>query len=98
MQKQTDAMGSELVIVSIPDYQRVDPDQQLKDQLPVNIEIEDPLTELSAELGIRYINLLPYLHDLQAGSDEALYYSTDRHLTPAGNQAVADALVDRLLR
>jgi lysophospholipase L1-like esterase len=97
MRIQSAAIGTQLIVVSIPDYDRVDARYQLKSQLPVNVEIEHELAEVCARLGITYVDLLPDLIAASSISTEPLYYATDRHLTPAGHMAVAKLLAGQLL-
>ncbi len=89
---RTREIGSKLIIVSIPDYGLVDPAMNLKGQLKINIEIEQQLAKTCSELGIAYIDLLPELRQRQVSSEQPLYYYADRHLTPAGNAAVAQTM------
>jgi lysophospholipase L1-like esterase len=86
-------LGSKLIVVSIPDYALVDPKNgYMKGQLPINIEIEEPLRKICEDLGIHYVDLLPELKRKQAAATVPYYYSTDRHFTPEGNQVIADIL------
>ncbi len=85
-------IGATLVIVSIPDYERVDPAGRLKGQRPINIDIEQELRDVCLRLDIPYLDLLPELKVRQAAATEPFYYQTDRHFTPLGNVAVADLL------
>ncbi len=86
-------IGSKLIVVSIPDYQLVAPEAgRLKGQKKLNIEIEQDLREACEAIGIAYLDLLPELTRQQTASPEPLYFVTDRHLTPQGNEAVARIL------
>ncbi|MFQ5634736.1 MAG: SGNH/GDSL hydrolase family protein [Gammaproteobacteria bacterium] len=89
---RSEEIGSTLLVVSIPDYELVDPVGRLKGQEPINIEIEDRIRAACGALGIGYVDLLPGLRDRQAASDRPLYFVTDRHFTPLGNAAVAKML------
>lgn len=95
---QTEAIASQLVVVSIPDYDLVDTRQKLKGQLPINIEIEESLAKVCARLRITYVDLLPGLTEASQSSPEPLYYATDRHLTPIGHIAVAKLLNEQLFK
>jgi len=94
IQQRTKAMGAQLIIVSIPDFELVDPDKgQLKGQKLLNIAIEAELRSVTNRLSIPYLDLLPDLKARQANSPEPFYYATDRHLTPVGNANVATILL-----
>lgn len=94
MQQRCREIGARMIIASIPDYELVSPDQgALKGQDMLNIAVETKLLELTAKLQIPYLDLLPELKTRQAGLSTPLYYHTDRHLTPAGNNEVAEILL-----
>jgi len=95
IQQRSNAMGAQLVIVSIPDYEMVDPVKgRLKGQKMLNIAFETELHMVTDELGIPYLDLLPELKSRQAERpEEPFYYSMDRHLTPAGNAEVATIML-----
>ena len=85
------ASGAPFVIIGLPDHMLVDPQRaNTKGMNPLNVEIQARLAEVTAELGIPYFDLLPGLQKLQAENPELFYYVIDRHLTPAGNVAVAN--------
>ena len=92
----TESMGAKLLVVSIPDYELVSPNGKLLGQELINISIEDQLRLTCEELGIEYFDLLSELTVRQAESTEALYFQTDRHLTPLGNAEVASVLTPLL--
>jgi lysophospholipase L1-like esterase len=89
---RSEEIGATLLVVSIPDYELVSPDGKLKGQEAVKIEIEDRIRQELDALQIEYFDLLPELKLRQEASRGPLYYLTDRHLTPDGNEVVADVL------
>lgn len=94
IQLRSAEIGTELIVVSIPDYQLIDPSEgHLKGQKRINIEIEDALREVCDEFRIDYLDLLPELRIRRANTDSPLYYAIDRHWTPDGNAAVANILL-----
>ena len=94
MQQRTKAMGAQLIIASVPDYELVDSEQgRLKGQKLLNIAIETELRAVTDELGIAYLDLLPEMKIRQAKLPEPFYYTTDRHLTPIGNVELAAILL-----
>lgn len=91
-------IGAKLVVVSIPDYERVTTDGRLKGQRPINIDIEQELHGVCMQLDLSCVDLLPALETRQAAADAPFYYQTDRHFTPLGNAAVADILTPVIKR
>jgi len=86
-------IGAKLIVVAIPDYQFVDPENgAMTGQKPLNIDIEEPLRAACATLGIMCLDLLPGLKLKQAAETKPFYYTIDRHFTPQGNAAVAEIL------
>ena len=85
------AIGAPLVIVSLPDHALVDPQRaNLKGINMLNVDIQEQLAVVMAELEIPYLELLPGLRTLQSADEAMFYYEIDRHLTPAGNAGVAE--------
>jgi len=89
-------IGAKLVVVSIPDYERVTTDGRLKGQRPVNIDIEQQLRDVCTRLLLSCLDLRPALTTRQAAAEAPFYYQTDRHFTPLGNAAVAKILTPLL--
>lgn len=89
-------IGTQLVIVSIPDYNQVDPAAAYRGIEPVNYDIESELARVTRDLGIPYIDPLPEMRARFRAGGDAWYYARDRHLTPAGNAVLADILKPRL--
>lgn len=89
-------IGTRLVVVSIPDYNQVDPQAIYRGIEPVNYDIESQLAQLTRELGITYIDPLPEMRARLRAGEAPWYYARDRHLTPAGNAVLADILMARL--
>jgi len=93
MKMRSEEIGSAFLVVSIPDYELVSSGGGLKGQKPINFDIEDQIREVCAGLEIAYLDLLPELKLRQATAPRPFYFTTDRHLTPDGNGAVADILI-----
>jgi len=93
MKLRSDEIGSTLLVVSIPDYELVSSKGALKGQNPINFDIEEQIREVCAGLDIAYVDLLPEMKRRQALAPRPFYFTTDRHLTPDGNGAVADILI-----
>ena len=89
---ETQSIGSELVIVSIPDYGLVDPQETIDAYTALNTNIERRLTEVCQKLDILYVNLLPELKQRQSNSEQPLYYRYDRHTTAEGHRQIAEII------
>jgi len=87
-------LGSRLLVVSIPDHNKVNPNAVIKNIKPINYDIENELRSTLESLGIEYIDLLEAMSAAYESTNTDLYYYADRHLTPSGNQVVADAISD----
>jgi hypothetical protein len=93
---RAEELGSDFVVISIPGQSRVDPGARIAGIEPLAYEIEEKLDRVCAELNIRYIDLLPDMRTAPEQTQSPLYYFADRHLTPLGNQVVADVLARQL--
>jgi lysophospholipase L1-like esterase len=89
---ETQSIGSDLVIVSIPDYGLVDPQETIDAYTALNTNIEQRLTEICQELDIPYLDLLPGLKQRQSVSKQPLYYRHDRHTTAEGHRQIAEII------
>lgn len=89
-------IGTTLVVVSIPDYNQLDPAAVYRGIGPVNYDIESALAGVTRELGIPYIDPLPEMRARFRPGQPPWYYARDRHLTPAGNAVLAGILESRL--
>jgi lysophospholipase L1-like esterase len=87
---------SQLVVVSIPDYNQVDPQAVYRNIDPFSFDIEADLAAVTRRLGIDYIDLLPAMRSRFRANQPPWYYAQDRHLTPAGNAVLAEVLQPRL--
>jgi len=96
MKSRAEALGSDFLVVSIPGQNRVDPTARIKGIEPLAFEVEEKLREVSASLGIPYIDLMPHMMREHQKNQGSLYFYADRHLTPLGNAAVAAALSESL--
>lgn len=85
-------LGARLLVVSIPDHNKVNPSAVIKNIEPINFDIEKGLRDTLAPLRIEYVDLYEPLRAAFEAGDLDLYYYADRHLTPRGNRVVADAL------
>lgn len=93
---RAEEIGTRLVVVSIPDYNQVDPAAVYRGIGPVNYDIESELARVTGDLGISYIDALPEMRARLRPGQAPWYYARDRHLTPAGNAVLGDILVSRL--
>ncbi len=86
-------IDTELVLVSIPDHNQVNPDARVKNISALNFEVQAPLERYCQEAGIRYFDLLPIMQSHFELYGKALYYRYDRHLNRTGHEVVGEALV-----
>ncbi len=63
---------------------------------PLEVQVEDRLIEIARAAGWLRIELGPALRAAYTADGQALYYSIDWHLNPAGNLAAGQALSDGL--
>ena len=96
MHARASEIGTELVIVSLPDHNQVNPDAVIRNISSLNYDVQDTLRDLCARLHLTYVDLLPGLQERWRASGEDFYHYADRHLTPSGNQAAAAQLIDSL--
>ena len=89
-------LHTRLVVVSIPDYNQVDPQAVYRHIDPLNFDIEADLAAVTRRLGIDYIDLLPAMRSRFRADQPPWYYAEDRHLTPAGNAVLAEILQPQL--
>jgi lysophospholipase L1-like esterase len=87
-------LGSRLLVISIPDHNKVNASAVIKNIDPINYDIEGELRTTLESLGIEYIDLLEPMSAAYQATNSDLYYYADRHLTPLGNQVVANAISD----
>jgi len=92
MQRRARELGTKLLVVSIPDHNKVDPLAVIKNIEPLNYNVEDALRDTLARLGIPYFDTFDVLKAAHTNGGGGLYYYADRHLTPRGHQVVAEAL------
>ena len=87
-------LGSRLLVISIPDHNKVNASAVIRNIDPINYDIEGELRATLESLGIEYIDLLEPMSAAYQSTNSDLYYYADRHLTPLGNQVVANAISD----
>lgn len=97
VQKSAEEIGSRLIIVCLPDHNQVNPQAVIKNITPLQFDIQSRLGDLCRQLGIQYLDLLPAMRDQWVISKQDYYYFRDRHLTPAGNQAVYELIQKPIL-
>lgn len=90
--RRAQELGSKLLVVSIPDHNKVNPDAYIKNIEPINFDIEAELRRTTESLGIRYYDLFNDFRVAYESGRTDLYFYADRHLTPKGNEVVAQAL------
>ena len=95
-QARSTEIGAELLVVSVPAYTLVNSARYGSVPLTIRTNVEGQLAQISAELGIDYVDLLPQMRLADQSSTEPLYFPGDNHLSPAGNAAVAEILADIL--
>jgi acetyltransferase AlgX (SGNH hydrolase-like protein) len=98
-----DERGIRMVLVLLPDHVQVD--QQLRQEFlaargedPSQFDFQKPqhmLKEWGERNGVRTIDLLPQFRE--AAPQEALYFSTDLHITAAGHRLVSEGVWPALL-
>ena len=86
-------VGSRLLVISIPDHNKVDPLAVIKNIEPLNYDVEDALRETLLRLGVPYFDTFDALRSAHESGEGGLYYYADRHLTPRGHRVLADALL-----
>ncbi len=96
LHRRAEELGTELVIVSLPDHNQVDPHAVIKNIGPFEFDVQDRLRAACDRLGISVIDLLPELQAEWQANGKQLYYYADRHLTPYGNEVVAKILQPQL--
>jgi len=93
IRRRAEEIGTRLLVVALPDQNRVDPGAYIRGIEPLNYEVEETLSQICARLGVDFHDLTPALRAARESGVGPLYYYTDRHLTPAGNEIVARDLV-----
>ena len=96
MRARASELGSELVVVCLPDHNQVDPDASIQGIGPLNYDVQGELAAICARLRVAFVDLLPGMRRVFEDASEPLYYFADRHLTPAGNRVVAELLSEAL--
>jgi len=86
-------LDARLLVVSVPDHNRIDPAAQIRGIDPLHFEIEEELAATCAALGIAYEDPTEAMRTEREATAQPLYYYADRHLTPAGNRAYSAALL-----
>jgi hypothetical protein len=99
IKRRADEMGTRLVVVSIPDYNLVNPESVISSIKPLNFDVHAGLEEICRRHGIEEHNALDALQasfQANGGAEGAkakpLYYEIDRHLTVEGNRVMAEYL------
>lgn len=93
--RRAEELDCELVVVSLPDHNQVDPEAVIKNIEPVNFDIQERLFAACDELEVPTIDLLPPLRAAFDETHEPLYYYADKHLRPSGHEVVGEVLVER---
>lgn len=93
---RAEELGTQLVIVSLPDHNQVDPHAVIKNIGPFEFDVQDRLRATCDRLNVPMIDLLPALQAEWQTNGKQLYYYADRHLTPYGNDVVAKILQPQL--
>lgn len=89
-------IGTDLVIVALPNQTQVDPAAVIKNIDPLNYDVQERLFAECQALGIETLDLLPALREASDSTDEPLYYYADRHLTARGHAVVGRAISEHL--
>ena len=94
---RADEIGTRLVVLCIPDYALVNTKAVTAGITPLHYAVQDRLQKICADTGIEYHDALPHfsaVFEANGGAAGAkakpLYYTVDRHLTPLGNEVLAD--------
>lgn len=86
-------IGSRLLVVSVPDHNRVDPSARIRGIEPLHFEIEEDLGAACRALGVACGDPTGAMRAARERASGPLYYYADRHLTPEGNRAYAAAIL-----
>ena len=99
LKARADEIGTRLIVLCIPDYALVDKDAVTAGITPLHYAMQDRLQAICAAAGIEYHDALPTLRAAFAANGGAagakvkpLYYPVDRHLTPYGNEVIAESI------
>lgn len=106
LQTRTQEHGAPLVLVGVPDWRALDPDQwreelfrNRRQQRPASPEAPtDHLGQIAGRLKLPYLDLLPVFRQTVAGGSGPLYYAVDGHWNAAGHAAAAAGMADALDR
>lgn len=93
MRDRAAAIGARLVVVCLPDHNQVDPDAVIANVGEAQFAVQPRLRAVCQGIGVSCLDLLPPLRERFARDQKPLFWFADRHLTGAGHQAVADALL-----
>ncbi len=92
MQCQAEQIGTELVILGIPDQSQIDPEDWVKNIDPLNYEVQEFLQTYCAEHGIPFIDPREHMITSFAQRHVRQYYYYDRHLTAEGHMLIGEVL------
>lgn len=95
---QAERIGTELVILGIPDQSQIDPDDWVKNIGPLNYEVQDFLMTYCSRQGIPFIDPRPQMIAAYEERQVRQYYYYDRHLTAEGHMQIGEVLSDFLSR
>jgi hypothetical protein len=100
---RADELGTHLVVVSIPDYNLVNPNSVISSIKPLNFDVHAGLEDICRRRGIEEYNALDALQasfkangGVAGAAKKPLYYEIDRHLTVEGNRVMAEYLTTLL--
>lgn len=93
---QAEHIGTELIILGIPDQSQIDPNDWVKNIGPLNYEVQDFLKDYCSNHGIQFID--PSSQMIASFEERRIrqYYYYDRHLTAEGHRIISEVLADFL--
>lgn len=96
VKKSAEEIKTELLVISLPDHNQVNPNAAIKNITPLQYDIQVRLGALCDRTGIQFFDLLPKMKKEWVKTRQDYYYYMDRHLTPEGNRLVYNLIRDRI--
>jgi len=90
MAQRAQEIGTQLVVVAMPDHNQVNPQARIRNITPDLFGVQDRLRTICGD--IPFIDLLPEMREQWEKTKVDYYYYADRHLTPEGNRLAADIM------
>lgn len=94
MRCQAENIGTELVLLGIPDQSQIDPEDWVKNIDPLNYEVQDFLESYCTRHQLTFIDPRPEMIASFKERQIRQYYYYDRHLTAEGHRIIGEVLND----